>query len=139
MTSGFDSWTGSLGRRGVRGSPSSFFLLVTWQASSFRGDGQSRLSFQSVRHGLSPAGVLSWIVGVLSPRNIARISEGQTLPNFHRSRIRPGDAFQKDDAAINVRRKEISSSATPMSALGQKRTLSGVRPMSALPPIADIG
>jgi hypothetical protein len=26
----------------------------------------------------------------------------------------------------------------PMSALGQKRTLRGVRPMSALPPIADI-
>ena len=27
----------------------------------------------------------------------------------------------------------------PMSALGQKRTLRGVRPMSALPPKADIG
>ena len=48
MTTRLDSWTGSLGRRGVRGSPSSFFLLATWQASSLRGDGQSRLSFQSV-------------------------------------------------------------------------------------------
>src|SRR6516165_2794975 len=58
--------------RGVGGSLSSFFPLATSQASSLRGDGQSRLSFQSVlRHGRSPAGVLSWIVGVLSPRNIS--------------------------------------------------------------------
>src|SRR6516225_7248770 len=72
MTTGLDSWTGSLGTRGVGGSPSSFFPLATSQASSLRGDGQSRLSFQSVlRHGRSPAGVLSWIVGVLSPRNIS--------------------------------------------------------------------
>ena len=48
MTTGLDSRTGSLGRRGVRGSASSFFLLATWQASSLCGDGQSRLSFQSV-------------------------------------------------------------------------------------------
>ena len=72
MTTGLDSRTGSLGTRGVGGSPSSFFPLATSQASSLRGDGQSRLSFQSVlRHGRSPAGVLSWIVGVLSPRNIS--------------------------------------------------------------------
>ena len=123
MTTGLDSRTGSLGKRGVRGSPSSFFLLATWQTSSLRGDGQSRLSFQSVlRHGLPPAGVLSWIVGVLSPRNTGRISDVQTLPNFHRSRIRPGDACQKDAPAINLPRKAISSYATPMSALGQKRT-----------------
>jgi len=31
-----------------------------------------------------------------------------------------------------------SNSAKPMSALGQKQTLSGVRSMSALPPKADI-
>ena len=76
MTTGLDSRTGSLGRRGVPGSPSFFFPLAICQASSFpssfRGDGQSRLSFQSVlRHGRFPAGVLSWIVGVLSPRNIS--------------------------------------------------------------------
>jgi len=72
MTTGLDSRTGSLGTRGVGGSLSSFFPLATSQASSLRGDGQSRLSFQSVlRHGRSPAGVLSWIVGVLSPRNIS--------------------------------------------------------------------
>ena len=32
-----------------------------------------------------------------------------------------------------------SSVAVPMSALGQKQTLQSVRPMSALPPKADIG
>src|SRR5215813_7886102 len=116
-----------------------FLSLATWQASSLRGDGRSRLSFQNVvRHGRSPAGVLSWIVGVVSPRNIARASEAQTQPNFHRSRIRPGDACQKDASAINLPRKEISSSATPMSALGQKQTLGKARLMSALPSIADI-
>ena len=32
-----------------------------------------------------------------------------------------------------------SNGAAAMSALGQKQTLRGVRPMSALPPKADIG
>ena len=52
---------------------SSFFLLATQRASSFRGDGQSRLSFQSVlRHGFSAAGVLSSVVGVPKPRGTSR-------------------------------------------------------------------
>src|SRR5262249_26211734 len=62
------------------------------------------------------------------PRGLARAYEAQTQPNFHRSRIRPGDASQKDASAINLTRKAISSSATPNVRFGSKADIEGLRP-----------